>query len=836
MVKEYKLPLYKGNETEYEDIIYSFFRKIGEDFNFIFKAKKTNTKIDEILYSKGGNTGRGSSDGYLFANLEENKPDNFIGFIELESNNKMNLGIEQIKQYSKSVKDNWNNFFKEQEYFLSIVYDGIKIFLKREYSDKTETIIDNLEVSKNHVGITKKLMEEIINLIPKDNKLDFEDNEKKLIKSFKEKIRNNGTEIKKNRSELMTVLSSIYSIIHNNKLRESIEEIKKSKTEIDTKIYNSWKNISGKIEYEKKTTLIQELYEEIAIPMSLIAQTKDIDLYGYFYEELSEKESKQEGGEFYTPRHIIKPIVKYVFNNILRWERDELLNKKVGDIFVGSGGFLYEYLKYLHRKYNLKNEQIDEIAKRSCYGCDNSGVESAQLNMYLVGDGNVNLDYVKTSLNWRKAYLLAKDKLKNEQFSYRQSLNFFIKIYLTDKQLKILENKKILDKERNLTDNAIKQILEKENNLYKYNSFEEFLKENLDFGEDDKNQKILGDLDLLFTNVPYGSIKNKEGKKYWVHKGYPARLETNSLKECIDLLKPKSNRNEGGVGVIIVPSGILETNENLKIRQYLIKNCDILGIISLPKYTFAPYTTQKTYILIIQKKSEKEIKYFELKDYSQKNKTFMYISDVDGKAQSDKRYEVNLMGEDKFGEVWLHNDFKENFGKYDGTYLSKIERCWDLFELNKDMNYNQKRITAKWNGNDWEKIEGNKWGGFQIKSFKKKFFKEKKIGLSLVKKLNLFLKNKKITYEEFLKDKKILGELENYKISNGKKGKLLFSSSDFDLIKEIFLTIFIKSDGKLCYLDKKEVFDFNISPENYLINKQKEDISLEDIKAQLESL
>ena len=73
---EHKIPLYKGNETEYEDIIYYFFRKLGEEFNFVFNAKKTNTKIDEILYSKKGNAGTGKSDGYLFANInDENKKD-----------------------------------------------------------------------------------------------------------------------------------------------------------------------------------------------------------------------------------------------------------------------------------------------------------------------------------------------------------------------------------------------------------------------------------------------------------------------------------------------------------------------------------------------------------------------------------------------------------------------------------------------------------------------------------------------------------------------------------------------------------------------------------------
>lgn len=717
-----------------------------------------------------------------------------------------------------------------------MVYDGIRFYLCREYKDKSEIIIDDAILSENHIQLTKKMMDEIKSLIPSDHKLDFEDNEQKLIKGFKEKIRNRGGEIKKYRSELMTVLASMFSITHLNKLSEAIEEIKKSKNELDNKIYESWDNIKGKIEYDKKKSLIEELYTEIAIPMSLIATAKDIDLYGYFYEELSEKESKQEGGEFYTPRHIIKPVIKYVFKNILKWSKKDLEQKKIVDIFVGSGGFLYEYLKYVHKKYNISNDELNAIAENSCYGCDNLGIESAQLNMYLVGDGNVNLSYVPTSINWKKAYVLAKDKLKNDKMSYRQSLNFFLKIYLNEEQLETIKQKKIVDKNYDLTDFAITKILEKEGELNKYDSFDKFLKDNLDIGEDEKEYTLFGDVNLLCTNVPYGPIRNEEGKKYWVYDEYTSRLESNSLRDCIDLLKPSSEKEDGGVGFIIVPSGILETNENIEIRRYLIKNCNLLSIISLPKYTFAPYTTQKTYILIIQKKSEKEIRYFNFENYKQEKDTFIYISDVDGKAQSDKRYEVNLIVQSTFGEEWLHNDFKENFGKYDGVYLSKIERCWDLFNIKQNLSYNQERITTEWNGEEWVKNEGRKWGGFKINSIKKVFYKERTINKSLKDSLNVFLKTNKISFEKFFEDKNNLKRLKDFKIISGKNEKLLFNVSDSKIIEENFKTFFVSSSGQITYLEKKEVYDFNISPESYLLDKKRNEITLEDIKSQLKTL
>lgn len=843
MASLYKLPLYAGNETEYEDIVYSFFRKMGEEYNFLFKVKKTNTEIDTILRSRQGTRGEGSCDGYMFTDIKEDQKDSFIGFIELESNGKIQTGMNQIQQYSKSIKDEWTKVFDKNQYFLAIVYDGTRLFISREYKDKSEKVL-NEDIRINHVQFTKKLIDEITSLIPKGYELNYEDNEQRLIKSFKGKIRNRGGEIKKYRSELMTVLASLYSITHKSKLSEALDEIKESQNEIDKKIYESWHTIKGKIEYERKRSLIEELYKEIAIPMSLIATAKDIDLYGYFYEELSEKENKQEGGEFYTPRHIIKPVIRYIFNNILKYSRENIKQKKVGDIFIGSGGFLYEYLKYLYKKYNLTEEEMNEIAEKSCYGADNLGIESAQLNMYLVGNGNVNLSEVKTSINWRKAYILAKDDLKNDKLGYRQSLNFFIRIYLNQTQLDILKGKRLLNERYELTDQAITKILEKEQNRYKYENFDEFLKDNLDIGEDEKAYSIFGDLDLLFTNIPYGPIKNEEGKKYWVYDDYPARLESNSLRDCIDILRPKTENEMGGVGIIIVPSGILETNENVYVRRYLIKNCEILGIISLPKYTFAPYTTQKTYMLIIQKKSEMEIRYFDVEKSEQKDETFIYISDVDGKAQSDKRYEVNLTEESNFGEEWLHNDFKENFGKYDGNYISKIERCWDLFKINQNLDYNQERITAKWNGKEWEKNAGKKWGGFKIKSVKKIFLKEKTIKESALKSIQKFIEDKKLSIDDFVSDIKNLDDLKDYKIESKNKEKLLLSASDFELIKNNFNTLFVKDREEdsskksktIAYYEKREIYDFNMSPEIYLSVKVKEDLTIEDIRLQLKEV
>ena len=80
-----------------------------------------------------------------------------------------------------------------------------------------------------------------------------------------------------------------------------------------------------------------------------MSQAKKMDLYGFIYEELVETQKKQEDGEFYTSRHLIKPIISSAFHKYLQknWRltrenlAETLSEKRIVDPFCGSGGFLY---------------------------------------------------------------------------------------------------------------------------------------------------------------------------------------------------------------------------------------------------------------------------------------------------------------------------------------------------------------------------------------------------------------------------------------------------------------------------------------------------------------
>ncbi|MFX1311508.1 MAG: class I SAM-dependent DNA methyltransferase, partial [Promethearchaeota archaeon] len=120
--------------------------------------------------------------------------------------------------------------------------------------------------------------------------------------------------------------------------------------------------------------------------------------------------------------------------------------------------------------------------------------------------------------------------------------------------------------------------------------------------------------DCILTNPPFGAkipindkniLKNYnlghiwrnidnnwEMKKIFAKQQSPQVL---FIERCIQLLK------DGGKLGIILPEGIFGNPSDRYIWEYIISNGKILGIISLDKNAFQPYTCNKTSILFFQK-------------------------------------------------------------------------------------------------------------------------------------------------------------------------------------------------------------------------------------------
>jgi type I restriction enzyme M protein len=118
--------------------------------------------------------------------------------------------------------------------------------------------------------------------------------------------------------------------------------------------------------------------------------------------------------------------------------------------------------------------------------------------------------------------------------------------------------------------------------------------------------------DVVVGNPPfsakYGRVKDKSILEiYEMGQGRKTQsVEILFLERFIQLASP------GGTIGIILPSGIFSNLPLRYVRQFIVNNVSILGVISLPRHIFnsSKKTSSKTCILFAQKKSSQERKVF----------------------------------------------------------------------------------------------------------------------------------------------------------------------------------------------------------------------------------
>jgi type I restriction-modification system DNA methylase subunit len=190
-----------------------------------------------------------------------------------------------------------------------------------------------------------------------------------------------------------------------------------------------------------------------------------------------------------------------------------------------------------------------------------------------------------------------------------------------------------------------------------------------------KTNSILGTLsdpteneyDLILTNPPYvtsGSSNLKEEikndailKKYY--KINALGVEGLFLEWIIRALKPN------GKAFVVIPDGILNRQNDKNLRKFILDECFIDGIISLPLNTFFT-TNKKTYILCVTKKRNKS--------EVQKDPVFTYLVSEIGESRDVYRFDIDQ--NDLNEAVALYSFFRGNkngFAKINNDKRCKIQ-------------------------------------------------------------------------------------------------------------------------------------------------------------------
>jgi len=282
-----------------------------------------------------------------------------------------------------------------------------------------------------------------------------------------------------------------------------------------------------------------------------------VDVKGTAYETIVSNTLKQEAGQFFTPRNIIKCMVEML---------DPDKNTRVLDPACGSGGFLVMVLDHVRRKITKElypdldelhqeemlnapdvDEQVREYAEKMIFGFDFDPdlKKAARMNMVMAGDGHSNI-YNINSLEYPHG-----------------------------------------------SKPDVPLIAQAVNDSIKHSADHDF-----HFGVSDDNAQ--GKFDMVFTNPPFGA-------KVEVDKEIAEHYELNStapevlfIEACYNYLKP------GGKMAIVLPDGILGNPNTESVRLWILRHFRLLASVDLPVETFLPQVGVQASLLFLQKKTDAE--------------------------------------------------------------------------------------------------------------------------------------------------------------------------------------------------------------------------------------
>ena len=138
----------------------------------------------------------------------------------------------------------------------------------------------------------------------------------------------------------------------------------------------------------RDNSILKEIIDKLD-PLTLTDVDSDIkgDAFEYFLKESTS--TKNDLGEYFTPRHIVKTMVRLV---------NPQIGEKVYDPFCGSGGFLIESFRHIYKNMPRNPATEKMLREETIYGNEitNTG-RITKMNMILAGDGHSNIK-IKDSL------------------------------------------------------------------------------------------------------------------------------------------------------------------------------------------------------------------------------------------------------------------------------------------------------------------------------------------------------------------------------------------------------------------------------------------------------
>ena len=413
------------------------------------------------------------------------------------------------------------------------------------------------------------------------------------------------------------------------------------------------------------------------------------DILGDFFEGIIRDGFKQTKGQFFTPINIVKFMLWGLSLDKLAIHKAKCEKRLpyMIDPSAGSGTFCIEYMKFI--THIMKYTNTDNGKYNKALG-NSRDVKDKVESDWFYPDNREN--------KWAKDYIYATEI--NFNLGTATKVNMILhgdgstNIFVKDGLLPFSEYKKT-----------------QEPNVLKYQN------EDSNYREQNKSIEVNGKFDVILSNPPFSVDLDNDTKnkvfKYFLF-GDKKNSENLFIERYYQLL------GEKGRLAVVLPESIFDTIDNKYIRLFIFKYFNIKAVISLPRLTFAPYTSTKTSILFAQKKTKEEIENWKnlwnkiSNEYSKiRRRVDNIIKVFDGKKEKVSLHSIKNLTEDEERELLvkiLKNYYHKNdinlskneiIEKYkeeilelckDGNKtkdISNFASTWWIFgEVAKELNYN----------------------------------------------------------------------------------------------------------------------------------------------------
>ncbi|MEN9366623.1 MAG: hypothetical protein RL489_981 [Pseudomonadota bacterium] len=182
--------------------------------------------------------------------------------------------------------------------------------------------------------------------------------------------------------------------------------------------------------------------------------------------------------------------------------------------------------------------------------------------------------------------------------------------------------------------------------------------------EDLRSRKLMGRVDLIVTNPPFGSkipvddpaiLEKFDLGHSWsydsktdawtmgagIQKSQPP--EVLFIERCVKFLKPGTGRV-----AMVLPDGILGTPGQGYVREWILTHTRVLASVDLHPDTFQPNVSVQTSVLVLQRKSEEEIA---LEQAARRKQDYGVFMAVAGHVGHDKRGNRTYVRDAKGNEI-----------------------------------------------------------------------------------------------------------------------------------------------------------------------------------------